>query len=340
MTTLPIEHAWLMMATGLHIHVHFLEVWPRTQERRGQVLYDRYRAAVHSQVPPLEPLRGRLPDGFLEHCYRQPGSADLSHIWEPLHFSGIATSIANTDVLVVEEGDCFVDGGRLRIVDMGRLPASAKKADTELQGMVSALIEATGLGFLVELNTKVVIHRGGTGAGMTEPVPDHEDFLCGTCEVFPEEGALAYAERLLGSAAAHWMYCFILGRPDPTAVAARRWDSPWSGEAADSIATAMQVFAHCIRLAFCERLLTQSAVAIGDSCREACTARVDFERARLKEMEEFVCGVEGAFAPADGSSAPAYNNMNVGYLLNTFYPGPRQFEKYWEGGGMGQYERG
>jgi hypothetical protein len=24
MTTLPIEHAWLTMATGLHIHVHFL----------------------------------------------------------------------------------------------------------------------------------------------------------------------------------------------------------------------------------------------------------------------------------------------------------------------------
>ena len=51
MTTIPIEHAWLTMATGLHIHVHFLEVWPRTQERRGRTLYNRYRESCSLPLP-------------------------------------------------------------------------------------------------------------------------------------------------------------------------------------------------------------------------------------------------------------------------------------------------
>jgi hypothetical protein len=38
MGILPVEHAWMTMAAGMHIHEHLLEAWPRTRERRGQEL--------------------------------------------------------------------------------------------------------------------------------------------------------------------------------------------------------------------------------------------------------------------------------------------------------------
>ena len=65
----------------------------------------------------------------------------------------------------------------------------------------------------------------------------------------------------------------------------------------------------------------------------------DWAGARLlEEAEEFVRDLDVSFSPSDGPGRP-YNNLGVYNLLNSHYPGPRQYEKYREGTGIGQYER-
>jgi len=114
------------MVAGMYVHERFLEVRPATQERRGRVLYEHYRATVDPQAPPLAALRERLPDAFLEHCYRHPDPASFRRVWESLRFAHIAASLASTAVLIVDEADCLADSKGARVVRTSRLPAAVR----------------------------------------------------------------------------------------------------------------------------------------------------------------------------------------------------------------------
>jgi hypothetical protein len=338
MASLPVEHAWRAMVAGMQIHEHFLEVRPMVQERRGQALYDHYRAAVDPQVPPLDSLRARFPDAFLEHCYRQPNPAGSRRAWESLRFAHIAASIASTAILVVDESDCLADREGERIVDVARLPRAARRPDPEVQRDVTALIEAADLTYLVQLNVKVLIQRSRRRPTTAKPAPGQQRFLYGTCELYPGEAPLACAENLLAEAAAQWMYCFLLARPAPEAVSEGTWLSPWTEQRVDSTTMAMEVLAHCIRLEFLEQSLAQGTVATGGACWRAHAERVEREQACLKVVEEFVRDIDASFSHPGGPDPP-YNNLSVRNLLNSHYPWPERYGKYREGTGIGQYER-
>ena len=127
MATLPIEHAWMLMARGMHLHEHFLEIRPMAQKRRGEARYDRYRVAVSPQAPPLEALRAvprRLPGALLSPA-RGVGLPPGLGVPEVFTLRRVR---CDTAVLVVGEEDCFREAAGKHIVHIGRLPDAAVEA--------------------------------------------------------------------------------------------------------------------------------------------------------------------------------------------------------------------
>ena len=53
-------------------------------------------------------------------------------------------------------------------------------------------------------------------------------------------------------------------------------------------------------------------------------------------VEEFVCELEDLMMAGATDHGPRHNNMCVYDLVCAFYPGPRRFEKFLRGAGVGQ----
>ena len=337
MTDRAIEDAWMSMATGLHIHRHFLEVQSRFEERYARPLRERLQKSIRTAAPGLsERFVSTAPIGMLEHACRQSAASFVDKLAYMPSFVEMAASVGRKSVLIVAEDDCISLGAEHGIIDLSRMPDIATRLNADMHEAVVAVLDVTQFEFLVELNVDVIVH-GAKDVDNTGPGMGKGAVLIGSVELNKHLSPTRYAQQLLLAVAAQWLYRFVVSRPLPAECPSASWRSPWHVAPIDTVSFAMSIFAHSVNLAFCERLLDHAPGLLCDGEEDYYSGQIIEERICLEQVQDFVDRLDENLG---GPGAEyRHNNMNVVDMVTSFHPGPRQFAGYCSGAGYGQVVR-
>lgn len=326
--TPTLEDGWSEMADGLHVQRWFLNARPAREARIAALA-----RSLLPDVPGIDELRAVLPDDLIEHVLHPCQPANSFRVVDTLRYSEFASGLGGADVLLVPASACVP--GATPLVQLCKLPSGAIARSPTFSDMVSAVLEVACVDYFFRINTRVVVET--PGPSMASDAVDRGHLL-GTVEVPTDAPPYTYAEHLAARSAARFGYSFLLARPDNTAPSAHGWSSPWSSsEAMDTLSLYSEVLAKSVRLRMRERVSTRAPELMTTAERADCMRSTGFLRQQLLTLEALVNDIERVLALPGGPNPPD-NNMDVGDLLCTLFPGQTQFHKYRQGGGAGQAE--
>ncbi len=329
-TNLTIEDAWAEMADGLHIQRWFLETRPDKLKRIERMLTDRGVGAEQ-----ITAIRASLPDGIVEHFLDPRQPVPLDQAVEALRFSEMASSLGGAAVLLVPSSACVP--GAVPLIDRSNLPAAAIAPDPSFNDDVLAVLDAASTGYLSQLNTRVVVEVPLVENPDTDAYLE-EDLLLDTVIVPAGATPYAYAEDLAARSAARFWFSFLFCRPDNTPPPPKTWRSPWSKDPRSTYAMYTEITAKAVRYRMRDRISRLAPELMTNEERSTFRASLQPLHAELLSQETMVDQIEQILCEPKSEPVPSDNNMDVGDIVCTLFPGKNQWHKYWRGGCAGQAE--
>ncbi|MEQ4305085.1 hypothetical protein ABNF97_27515 [Plantactinospora sp. B6F1] len=342
-----LQDAWLLAADGLHIHRWYLHAEPFRWDR----VRDRYhRHEQRDEIDkatggrPIEDSGRRLGVTILEHLLCQPVTSATVELLRD-GWTGVPALAVGPHRALVADADRCLPAGESYVVpaDVIRDPAGAPPS--RFAAAVDALLAATGLGYLVRLAGGAIIHEDGVLPGERDVISDDEPLT--TLVVSRNDDPAEYTADLVAAAGVEFLRLFIetgnmyvnatSGPPD--ARPAKRFHTMPDGTRVSSCLPATRAFAAAVRHRYWQRLA--SALAPGDSApvpggsagapdlpvvsRDQIERHLATASAELRAVEDIVYPVAESLSCIDSFD-----------LINSYVPGPRQFEKNLIGLGPGQ----